>query len=206
MIFLQACPRMCWFFRSARFSSSRSTARRRRRLRSRGVPIYRMSNIQRARLTQDDMKFVELPSAEAKKYALGPGDILINRTNSLELVGKAACVEDSSAKGVFASYLVRLVVDRTRVDPVYVTFVINSRIGRDYVLRTARRAIGMVNINSREIARMPLPIPSLEQQRRMVATFREVRQTCDALREETHDKTIDALPSAVYRQALAGEA
>lgn len=169
-----------------------------------GVPVYRMGNIQRGRLIHDDMKYVELPAAEARKYALQPGDILINRTNSLELVGKAACVADVPSGAVFASYLVRLIIDRRKAVPEFVSFVINSRIGRDYVLRTARRAIGMVNINSEEIGKMPIPLPKLAVQEAMVAKFAEVRQACDALRSELSADEVEALPAAILRKAFSG--
>ncbi len=170
-----------------------------------GVPVYRMGNIQRGRLVHGDMKTVELPPAEIRKYALRSGDILINRTNSLELVGKAACVGEIPPDAVFASYLVRLIVNQGKALPEFVSFVINSRVGREYVLRTARRAIGMVNINSEEIAKMPIPLPPLDVQRAMAAKFAGVRQACDALRGELALDEVSALPTAILRKAFAGE-
>lgn len=170
-----------------------------------GVPVYRMGNIQRGRLVHDGMKYVQLSAADVSKYALRRGDILINRTNSLELVGKAACVDTVPANSVFASYLVRLIVDRASAVPDYVSFLINSRIGRAYILRTARRAIGMVNINAEEIAKMPIPVPGVAVQESMVAKFVEVRQACDLLRGELAADEVTALASSILRQAFAGE-
>ena len=95
----------------------------------------------------------------AEKYLLSPGDVLVNRTNSLELVGKAATFDRQDGEWAYASYVVRIQVDTERVLPEFVTATINSRIGRRYVLRTARRAIGMVNINAKEMAGFPIPLP-----------------------------------------------
>src|SRR5262249_16316483 len=115
---------------------------------SRGVPVLRMGNIKNGVLHLSDLNYIELPTTKLKKYRRNRGDILFNRTNSLELVGKAATFQDLPGDWVFASYLVRLVVDQTKAIPEYVTAIINSRIGREFVYRNASRAIGMVNINA----------------------------------------------------------
>ena len=140
-----------------------------------GVPVLRMGNIQNGRLDLSDLKFVSLPDKEMAKYLLEDGDILINRTNSLELVGKSAVFEKEKGDWVYASYLVRIRVDENRALPEYVNAVINSRIGRDFVYRTARRAIGMVNINAKEMQRFPLPLPSLQTQEHLIEQMQQVR-------------------------------
>ena len=121
-----------------------------------GTPILRMGNIVEGHLDFSNIKYVDLPEADKRKYSLLSGDVLINRTNSLELVGKAATFDQEDGEWVYASYLVRIRVDTKWVLPEFVTATINSRIGRRYVLETARRAIGMVNINAREMAGFPV--------------------------------------------------
>ncbi len=172
---------------------------------SQGVPILRMGNIQSGHLDFNNLKYIELTNDALKRYRLEEGDILINRTNSQELVGKSAMFEEVEGDWVFASYLIRLVVDRTKALPEFVNAAINSRIGRTYVYGTARRAIGMVNINAKEIAKMPLPLPSLEKQTEVVDRFKEARKVAQSLLEDLNIEPIDRLPSAVLRKAFAGE-
>lgn len=172
---------------------------------SKGVPILRMGNIQNGHLDFSDLKHIELSRDELRKYRLELGDILINRTNSMELVGKSAMFEEPEGDWVFASYLVRLVIDRSKALPEFVNAAINSRIGRAYVYATARRAIGMVNINAKEIAKMPLPLPSIKKQEQIVTRLRDARTAAKSLLEDLSIEPIKALPGAVLRKAFAGE-
>jgi len=79
-----------------------------------GIPVLRMGNIFEGGLLWDDLKFIQLPESEIQKYQLKKGDILFNRTNSAELVGKTA-VFDGVRNAIFASYLIRfrLILYRT---------------------------------------------------------------------------------------------
>lgn len=171
----------------------------------RGVRILRMGNIKDGHLDTEDLKHIELPAPELARYKLRSGDILINRTNSLELVGKAAVFNLDGGPWVYASYLVRLVVDKRRALPEYVAAVINSRIGRAYVLQTARRAIGMVNINVKEIRAMPVPLPTLDAQAAVVSRMADARLAVQAIRANLPAFNAAVLRSAVLRRAFAGE-
>ena len=170
-----------------------------------GVPILRMGNIQNGHLDVSDLKHISLSAKELTKYRLSEGDILFNRTNSLELVGKSATFTALKGDWVFASYLIRLDVDRSKALPEYVTAVINNRIGRDYVYRTARRAIGMVNINAKQIQRLELPLPPLADQEWLVGQMRRAKTASDNIRRDLGMEAIEALPDAILHKAFAGE-
>lgn len=170
-----------------------------------GTTVLRMGNIANGYLDFSALKFIELPARELNKYRLKVGDILINRTNSLELVGKAAMFDREDGEWVYASYLVCVEVDRTRILPEFVTAVLNSRMGRDFVAATARRAIGMVNINAKEMARFPMPLPSLKDQEVAVERLRAVRASAQSLRAELSEPGVAHLRSSVLRKAFAGE-
>ncbi len=173
--------------------------------REEGTPILRMPNIKDGHLDVSDLKHIDLSEADLTKYTLQRGDILINRTNSLEHVGKAAVFNLDDGHWVFASYLVRLVADESKVLPEYLAATINSRIGRRYVHQTARRAIGMVNINVKEITAMPIPVPSLDAQRAVVAMMADVRRAVQQMRAHLPAFNEAALRASILRKAFAGE-
>jgi type I restriction enzyme S subunit len=170
-----------------------------------GTPILRMGNIQESKLDVSDLKFVKLPQKECAKYLLREGDILINRTNSLELVGKSGLFKGLAGNWVYASYLIRLRVDCSKALPEFINAVINSRIGRSYILRTARRAIGMVNINAEEIKRMPIPLPPISVQEELVAKMSAAEPLVSSIRHEVQEATSTFLRDAILRKAFAGE-
>jgi type I restriction enzyme S subunit len=172
---------------------------------AKGLPVIRMGNLQGGSLDLSDLKYIDLPPKDVARYKLRVGDVLINRTNSLELVGKAATFSVERGVWVFASYLVRVEIDRERVMPEFVTSVINSSLGRDYVLRTARRAIGMVNLNAKEMAKFPIPVPSLDEQKEIVARLMAARRLGDELRESMANPEIRLLRQSILQRAFAGE-
>jgi type I restriction enzyme, S subunit len=132
-----------------------------------GIAVIRMGNISDGTIKWDDLKYMHLPESELVKYELLPGDILFNRTNSAELVGKSA-VYDGSQPAVFASYLIRFRLLADRADPSFVCTYINSARGRAFIEANMTRAIGQVNISASTMRRMPIALPPLPQQRAIV--------------------------------------
>ena len=123
----------------------------------------------------------------------------------MELVGKSAVIKGLPGDWVYASYLIRLRVDKTKALPTYVNAMINSRIGRNYVYRTARRAIGMVNINAQEIQRMPLPLPPIDEQQSLVDKMNETEPIINELSGQFRADGITYLRESILRKAFAGE-
>jgi hypothetical protein len=84
-----------------------------------------MGNIREGRLAPEELKYLDLPTKELERLLLRKGDILVNRTNSAELVGKCA-VFDLEGPFAFASYLIRLRLDPERADAKFFSRFINS--------------------------------------------------------------------------------
>ena len=131
-----------------------------------GVPVLRMGNVTyRGDLDCTDLKWVALSESDVEKHVLRTGDILFNRTNSKELVGKTG-IWDGRFEAVAASYFIRLRVDETCVCPTYVWAFMNSSATKQRLFEAARGAIGQANINSKELKSVLLPVPPLNLQRR----------------------------------------
>lgn len=171
-----------------------------------GVPILRMGNIFNGEISFDDLKYVELSVDEERKYKLNEGDILFNRTNSAELVGKSA-VYPGGRRAVFASYLIRAVPDFKKIVPQFLVAYMNSPFGREYFQAQLTRAIGQVNINAKKLQGMTAPVPSLEEQQRVVAYLDGVAETARGLKKrhgET-DAELKRLEQSVLDRAFRGE-
>ncbi|MXX88399.1 MAG: hypothetical protein F4Y68_03985 [Boseongicola sp. SB0665_bin_10] len=130
-----------------------------------GLPVLRMSNVTyRGELDCRDLKWARLSNNDTEKHLLRKGDILFNRTNSKELVGKTG-IWDGRFDAVAASYFIRLRVDETSICPTYVWAFMNSAATKQRLFETARGAIGQANINAEEVKSLPLPVPPLDLQR-----------------------------------------
>lgn len=171
-----------------------------------GVAILRMGNVQRGRLDWSNLVFVSIDDETASAYRVQPGDILFNRTNSAELVGKTAVVAETR-EAVFASYLIRFRVDPTLADPRYLAEIINSGIGRNYIERNMGRAIGQVNISAGKMHAFPVPYTALERQRaimnRLDAIDDAARGAEAALIKQC--AVLGNLPPAILTSAFQGQ-
>lgn len=132
-----------------------------------GIPVLRMSNLQDDGLDVTDLKYVQLSTEDLHRFRLVSGDVLVNRTNSKELVGKTA-VFNLDDEFVFASYLLRLRFDPAVVDPYFVSIFLNSSKGRLQIDRVSRQIIGMANINTKELRSFLVPLPPIGLQAEFV--------------------------------------
>ena len=139
-----------------------------------GLPMLRMTNIQHDGLNLSNLKYVTLSHRELDTYRLVPGDILINRTNSKELVGKCA-VFNESGDWVFASYLVRLRANNSLLMPQFAAEFLATDTARLQIDRVSRQIIGMTNINADEIRSLCIPLPSIRDQDEFISEMEAAR-------------------------------
>lgn len=127
------------------------------------LPILRMGNLTSdGRVTLQDLKYIDLAPKDVEKYTVMQGDVLFNRTNSPDLVGKTA-VYQGHERLAFAGYLIRLRTNE-RAMPEYVSAVLNSPYGKATLRGMCKSIIGMANINAKELRTMKLPIPPKHRQ------------------------------------------
>ena len=140
-----------------------------------GLPFIRMGNVDYGgTLDLSNLKFVNLPAKEVEKYRLHEGDILFNRTNSKELVGKTG-LWNNVRDAVVASYFIRVRVKRDKLHPCYFWVFMNSAHMKRTLFDTARGAIGQANINSKELKAFRVALPPLSLQEAFAAKVDDVR-------------------------------
>lgn len=168
-----------------------------------GVPVLRMGNIWDGRLRLDDLKYLPADHAEFPKLLLETGDVLFNRTNSPELVGKAAVFGGEPTPCSFASYLIRVRLDH-RYHPELLVYYLNSALGRAWVGSVVSQQVGQANVNGSKLKQLTVPVPPLEEQmmickmaeteltvvEEMRNTIRNARARADALRRATLEAAV----------------
>jgi len=149
-----------------------------------GVPVIGMKNLQDGKINFNDLPFVSLNEDEKKKLLLHDGDILLNRTNSYDLVGKVGFVE-KACEAVFASYLVRLEVDKTKSHPKFVAMWLSSFWADQMIKKIATRAVSQANVNLTEFKKFCLiPVLPLPEQKAIVdllSTWNEANEKTERL-------------------------
>jgi type I restriction enzyme S subunit len=160
------------------------------------VPLVGMKDLRDGCVVVDESVRTFASEAEISQLGLKANDILFNRTNSIALVGKAGIVRQDT-HAVFASYLVRLVVDRDQYNPNFLNYYLATTQAQETVLRLATRGVGQANINPRQLRkRMYVPVPYLAEQRAIVGLLVTAEESVRAVDELIEKK-------AAYKKALA---
>lgn len=146
-----------------------------------------MNNIVDGSLNLADLKHVVLPQRDIDRLQPVDGDVLFNRTNSKELVGKCAVFREKLAC-VFASYLIRVRISHDRADPEFVAYVINGPVGRQQIDAVSRQIIGQANVNSRELRSLRVPLPPLEVQKSLISAVADARRKTTEARREASER------------------
>lgn len=130
-------------------------------------PILRMMNYDDGRIIANDLKYVDLDDSEFNSFKVYKGDILFNRTNSADLVGKVGIFE-LEGDYVFASYLVRLRADEDQILPDFLNYYLNSGLGQRRLLAYATPGVSQTNISAGNLKKVLVPLPPVEEQKQIV--------------------------------------
>jgi type I restriction enzyme S subunit len=146
-----------------------------------GIPVLRMNNIVNSELDLTDLKHIKLNANDEEKLILDKGDLLFNRTNSKELVGKTAIFEEEG-KYTFASYLIRVKLNPDIANEHYINYLFNSKIGRLQIDMVSRQILGQANVNSQELQDFIFPIPPLKIQNQIANTIKKKKEEIKRLK------------------------
>ncbi len=130
------------------------------------VPVLRMGNIKNGKLDFTDLVYSN-DEDEIKKYLLSKGDVLFNRTNSPEWVGKTAVFEEDFP-AIFAGYIIRVNYDKKIINPYYLNYWLNSKETMEYGFSVMTSSVHQANISGTKLAEYKIPLPPLPEQKRIV--------------------------------------
>jgi type I restriction enzyme S subunit len=148
------------------------------------------------------LKTIELPDIELRKQRLKAGDVLFNRTNSRELVGKTG-IWDGRFEAVAASYFIRLRFRTEEEHPQHFTTFMNLAPMKKRLLEIARGAVGQANINAQELQAIPLPVPPIDLQQEFASRVSEIRELESS--QSSSRKNLDAFFQSMLHRAFQGE-
>ena len=169
------------------------------------VPVLRMGNMQNGKIDWTDLVYSD-NDEEIKQYSLKKGDVLFNRTNSPELVGKTSIIE-TDEKAIFAGYLIRINHLTEITDGRYLTYFLNSMIAKKYGNFVKTDGVNQSNINGQKLINYPFVFCSLEEQKEVANILEQKLTACDQLADEIAKqlKQAELFKQAVLKAAFQGE-
>lgn len=168
------------------------------------VPVLRMGNLQNGEIDWSNLKYSS-NETEISKYMLNSGDVLFNRTNSPELVGKTSVVR-STRKALYAGYLIKIWNGRL-LNSYYLNFVLNSPYAKEWCWRVKSDGVSQSNINAQKLAHFSFPLPSIEEQQEIVKRVESLFKKADVIQEcySNLKHQFEQLPQAILTKAFSGE-
>lgn len=146
------------------------------------VPVYRMGNIVGGRLVDENLKYVDGNIDDLPGLYLKTHDILFNRTNSYELVGKSGIFKGPDDSATFASYLIRIRLPDALLFPPFFSLAMNAPYFRETQIEPeVIQQCGQANFNGTKLAATVVPVPPLAEQRRIVAKVDQLMAMVDQL-------------------------
>ena len=174
---------------------------------SNGIPVLRMGNLSaNGDITLEGLKYLPIESSNLADLYLKAGDLLFNRTNSIELVGKTATYVGIPSPATFASYLIRVRL-LTGLNPRLLMYMLNSYWGRQWIRRVASQTVGQANVNGTKLSAFAFPLPSEPEQERLVSAVDEQIHAVDSLDAQVIASTAAAakLRQAALHHAFSGK-
>ena len=169
------------------------------------VPVLRMGNVQNAKLDWTDLVYTS-DDDEIARYRLHVGDVLFNRTNSPELVGKAA-IYKGERPAVFAGYLIRVNHIRAVVDAQYLNLFLNSYVARQHGNTVKTDGVNQSNISGSKLSGYPFPYCAIKEQRAIAGNLENMFSLLDEteanIAQELQRGT--ALRQSILKKAFSGQ-
>lgn len=169
------------------------------------VVVIRMGNLQQGEIDWTSLVYSN-DVDDNQKYRLKPGDVLFNRTNSPELVGKTA-IYRGEYPAIFAGYLIKLDYDHNRVIGEYLNYILNSPEVRAYCNKVKSDGVNQSNINAKKIGAFSFRLPLIEEQQEIVSIIKtildnDMNAKDNALQVIDH---IDSMKKSILSRAFRGE-
>ncbi|WP_256899397.1 restriction endonuclease subunit S [Vibrio diabolicus] len=168
------------------------------------VPVLRMGNLQEGKLDWANLVYTS-DENEIEKYKLESGDVLFNRTNSPELVGKTS-IYRGEREAIFAGYLIK-VQGTERLNSEYLNIQLNSPHARDYCWQVKTDGVSQSNINAQKLKAYEFNLPSVEEQEEIVRVVSELLAKSDLVNKqyEAAKIRVDKLSQSILARAFRGE-
>ena len=166
------------------------------------VAVLRMGNLQDGEIDYSDLVYSS-DEADIEKYYLLENDLLFNRTNSAEWVGKTS-IYRGDIPAIYAGYLIRI---RTLLCGEYLNAVMNSSYAKNYCIRVKTDAVNQSNINAQKLGMFLVPVAPIKEQHRIVTSFKRTFEFTQCIQSEKKELSalIQSTKTKILDLAIRGQ-
>lgn len=169
-----------------------------------GVPILRIDAFYDGQVTKlSTLKRLRISDEELNLYKLSPGDIVINRVNSMEYLGKSAIIPYLDEPVVFESNMMRFSVDQNKIEPQYLVQFLQTNFIKGQIMNSAKHAVNQSSINQKDVKSFQVNVPPLPLQKEFIRRVEAINKL-----KSTHKASLaelDELFSSLQYRAFRGE-
>lgn len=171
-----------------------------------GIPVLRMGNIQNGALDFNNLKYLPKTHDEFPALFLEKGDLLFNRTNSRELVGKTAIFNGEHTPCSYASYLIK-VKFHSDFNANLAAYYINSVFGKIWINDVAVQQTGQANVNGTKLSQLCIPLMGQAEQNYIVERFNELKNASESSFKQIEDniKLLTMQKQNILKDAFSGK-
>lgn len=169
------------------------------------VVVLRMGNLQNGEIDWSNLAYTS-DEEDIKKYLLKSGDVLFNRTNSPELVGKTS-IYRGEMPAIYAGYLIKLDYEKNIVVGDYLNYYLNSSKAKEYYMQVKTDGVSQSNINAKKIGEFEISLPTITEQHEIVRLIDDLLARERAAQQATEQAlaSIDLMKKSILARAFRGE-
>jgi len=170
-------------------------------------PYLRVANVQMGRVDLEEVKEIRLSPGDAQASMLRAGDVLMTEGGDIDKLGRGTVWDGSIDPIVHQNHVFAVRVNRDRLVPEYLAWWLDSVTSRRYFYLTAKKTTNLASTNKTVVGRLPVSVPSVDEQRAIVRRIEEQTSRIDTLiaKAEEHIALAKERRSALITAAVTGQ-
>ena len=172
-----------------------------------GCRILRIDGFYDGKMVEQSLlKRLNISNEELKCYGLENGDMVVNRVNSIQYLGKCAYISNLEEPTVFESNMMRLKLNKEKINGEYLAYYLSSPMGHKTLTKNAKHAVNQSSINQTDVGNAMVPVPELGVQIELLNEIKEKISICDRIAETISMtlKQAEAMKNSILKDAFEG--
>lgn len=146
-------------------------------------PYLRVANVQDGFLDLSEITYIKIPARQVERYELQAGDVLMNEGGDFDKLGRGTVWQDEIPGCLHQNHVFRVRCNRELLLPEYLALLSTSSYGKRFFILNSKQSTNLASINSTQLKSFPIPLPSLDEQKRLIDIFAKKTAVLDAYKE-----------------------